>query len=85
MSFKVFNRIVTRQTANNLIVQDMINSCVNGGDEEFIFTTLMAGWVGVSEWDSEGVQQTLDTLIESNFTEEQLKVAGLWIKKSTTD
>lgn len=75
-SFTLWGKPITKETARHLIVQDRINSCVNGGDEDHLFYILMSGEEGVENWSNEDISEYLDTLIKENFTSKQLEEAG---------
>lgn len=77
MTFQVFKKIVTRETACRLIAQDIINQVVNGGDHDMLMDILIDGTQGVDQWENEDIKEYLGHLLAENYTADQLKEMGI--------
>lgn len=60
--FKVFGKIVSREEAEQKIVNEIVGDIVGGSNDYYLDQILTCGWTPLSKWSDKEIQDKLDEL-----------------------
>lgn len=70
MKIKAFGKMVSREKAYQIVINDKINDICNARNTDTLEDLLMFGWVSLEKWtDTELEEYISELLIENNLTE----------------